>query len=261
MNEINTFSALHENMQAILGKPANYTEKITRFLAGGLGACGYLDDITVGELAKCWQHEEYHIKCLGCKEDAYITFWAGKANNPGYWEIKAYCPHCGQEYRYYDMYVASAAHHVHWTTMRKILEEERETIKNETNMFELVRIVSGLENFHSVSNVYSYECITKRCNIDKEVWMQYYKNEAMGNAIFPVGGSINKMGDVPTILLHVENADKTYNVFRYKGVLQIDRRIVGNIRHDILLNIDDIIIELKLFLGIPLESANEKLDS
>lgn len=260
MNEISTFSALHENMQTVLENSALHTEKITSFSAGGLGAVAFHDDVTLGELARCWQHDEYHIKCSRCKKEAYITHWAARLGSGGYWEVNAYCPHCGKELRY-GKYSASVSCSVHWTTLRKILLEEKEAIKNETNMFELVKTVSGLENLHSVSNVYSYECITKRCNIDKEVWIQYYKNEAMGNAIFPVGDSINKMGDVPIILLHVENTDKTYNVFRYKGVLQIDRRIVGNIRHDILLNVDDVIIELKLFLGIPLESSDEKPQS
>ena len=125
MNEITTASALYENMQSVIEEPTNYEKKITHFSAGGLGACVYSDDITAGELARCWQHEEYHIKCLHCKEDAYITFWAGKANNGGYWEIKAYCPHCGKEYRY-ERYTASTVCKVHWTTLRKILHEERE---------------------------------------------------------------------------------------------------------------------------------------
>ena len=50
MSEINTFSALYENLQAVLENPANYKEKITRFSAGGLGACGYSDDITLENL-------------------------------------------------------------------------------------------------------------------------------------------------------------------------------------------------------------------
>ena len=131
MNEINSFSELHENIKTVLENPANYADKITRFSAGGLGACAYSDDITVGELARCWQHTEYRIKCLHCKEDAYITFWAGKVNSGGYWEIKAYCPHCGKECRY-DMSAAGNACRVHWTALRKILQEEREFVKNET---------------------------------------------------------------------------------------------------------------------------------
>ena len=129
MNEISTFSALHENMKTVLEKPSLFAEKITRFSAGGLGACAYSDDITVGELARSWQHEEYHIKCPHCGTEAYITQWAGKVGSGGYWEIKAYCPHCGKEYRY-DMYAAGNACRAHWTALRKTLQEEREVIKD-----------------------------------------------------------------------------------------------------------------------------------
>ena len=129
MNEISTFFALHENMKTVLEKPSLFAEKITRFSAGGLGACAYSDDITVSELARCWQHEEYHIKCLHCGEVAYITLWAGHVNGGGYWAIKAYCPRCGKEHRY-EKHTASLACNVHWTTLKNILQEEREAIKN-----------------------------------------------------------------------------------------------------------------------------------
>lgn len=129
MNEIVTFSSLYENIQIVLEKPTIYAEKITHFSAGGLGACAYSDDISIGELANCWQHEEYHIKCPHCGEVAYITLWAGHVNNGGYWEIKAYCPRCGKEYRY-ENYTAGVACNVHWTTLRSILQEERKAIKN-----------------------------------------------------------------------------------------------------------------------------------
>lgn len=130
MSEIIAVSALYGNVKLVLENPANYTEKIARFSAGGLGACVYSDDITAGELARCWQHEEYRIKCLHCKENAYITFWAGNVGNGGYWEIKAYCPYCGKEHRY-EKYTASASYNVHWITLRNILNDEREAMKNE----------------------------------------------------------------------------------------------------------------------------------
>ncbi len=120
------------------------------------------------------------------------------------------------------------------------------------NMFEFIKKVNSLENLYSISTAYSYRSISNECNFGKEVWIQYYKNETMKNTIFSVGDSINMMGDVATIMLYVENEDesndKTYNVYRYNGELQIDRRIVENIKHDILLNIDIIIDELRNFL-------------
>lgn len=133
MNEIVSFSSLYENNQIVLENLTIYAKKITHFSAGGLGACAYSDDISIGELAKCWQHEEYHIKCPLCGEVAYIILWAGHVNGGGYWEIKAYCPHCGKEYRY-EKNKADKACDVHWTTLRNILLEEKKAIKNGIDM-------------------------------------------------------------------------------------------------------------------------------
>ena len=75
----------------------------------------------------------------------------------------------------------------------------------------------------------------------------------MGTSVFSVGDSINMMGGVPTIILYVEFLDnsigKTYDVYRYNGVLQIDRTIVDNIRHDVFVNIEEIVDKLKVFLS------------
>ena len=123
-------------------------------------------------------------------------------------------------------------------------------------MFELITQVIDLYSLRSLSSIYSYECISvKSDDIGRDVWIQYYKNEEMGASVFSVGDSINMLGGVPTIMLYVENdndksSDKTYSVYRYNGILQIDRRIVGNLRHDILVNIEDIITELKSYLNI-----------
>lgn len=73
MNEKVTFSEVNKNMQAILEKPALYSAKITRFTAGGLGACAYSDDISVGELVRCWQHEEYQTTSPDCGEKVDIS--------------------------------------------------------------------------------------------------------------------------------------------------------------------------------------------
>ena len=119
-------------------------------------------------------------------------------------------------------------------------------------MFEQIGQVSSLDNLRSSSASYSYECISERCNIGRDVWIKYYKNENEGNGTFTISDSICMMGDVPTIMLYLENDDKsngkTYGVYRYNGKLLIDRRIVGNIKHDILSNIDTIISDLRLFL-------------
>lgn len=120
-------------------------------------------------------------------------------------------------------------------------------------MFELITRVIDLYSLSSLSSIYSYECIFSECDIGRDVWIQYYKNEKMGTSVFSVGDSINMIGGAPTIMLYVKNnndksSDKTYSVYRYNGILQIDRTIVGNLRHDILVNIEDIVTELKSFL-------------
>ena len=103
-------------------------------------------------------------------------------------------------------------------------------------MFEKIAKVDDLNCLYS--NVsFSYQCFSEKCSIGKDIWLQY-----------SISDSILMMGGIATIMIYVENADKTYKVYRYSGELIIDRRIVKNIRHDILVNIDNIINELIVFL-------------
>ena len=120
---------LYENMQAILDKHMLYSVEITRFSAGGLGACVYSQPITIAELVRCWQHEEYQIQCPNCGETAYITQWAGHVNGGGYWEINAYCPHCGKKHHFPRASSPATHHKIHWTKMRVVLQEERNAMK------------------------------------------------------------------------------------------------------------------------------------
>ena len=129
MEEKIPFSVLYENMQAILDKPKLYSVKVTCFSAGGLGACAYSQPITIAELVRCWQHEEYQIQCPNCGETAYITQWAGHVNGGGYWEINAYCPHCGKEHHFPRAFSPATHHKIHWTKMRNVLQEERNAMK------------------------------------------------------------------------------------------------------------------------------------
>ncbi len=129
MEEKIPFSMLYENMQAILDKPMLYSVEITRFSAGGLGACVYSQPITIAELVRCWQHKEYQIRCPKCGETAYITQWAGHVNGGGYWEINAYCPKCGVEHNFPKSSLPLTDYRIHWTKMRDILQEETSAIK------------------------------------------------------------------------------------------------------------------------------------
>ena len=124
------FSMLYENMPSILAKPELYAVKITHFSAGGLGACAYGQDITIAELVRCWQHQEYQTECPHCGQVAYITQWAGHVNGGGYWEINAYCPHCGKKHHFPRASSPATHHKIHWTKIREVLQEERNAIKD-----------------------------------------------------------------------------------------------------------------------------------
>ena len=128
MNEKISYSEVFGNMRAILLKPALYSTKITRFVAGGLGACAYSDDISIAELVRCWQHEEYQTTCPDCGEKAYITYWAGSVNGGGYKEVVLYCPSCDEEKH---SSLNGFRCRAHWLEMRDILREERELINKE----------------------------------------------------------------------------------------------------------------------------------
>ena len=133
MDEKIPFSLLYEKMQNILAKPELYALGITRFSAGGLGACAYERKISIAELVACWQHKEYQIRCPECGGTAYITQWAGSVNSGGYWEINAYCPHCGKNIQFHRNSYPQAIHNVHWTKMRNIIQEEKTAIQNKTD--------------------------------------------------------------------------------------------------------------------------------
>ena len=58
MNKKETFSTLYANMQNVLEHPEQYTEVVTGFLSGGLGACVYRQGIKAAEIVGCWQFKE-----------------------------------------------------------------------------------------------------------------------------------------------------------------------------------------------------------
>ena len=131
MDTSNVFSGIYNNMPDILAHPERYTDKVTHFSAGGLGACAYQEYITAAELARCWQHEEYRSGCPKCGETAYITRWAGHTNAGGYWQMKSFCPRCGKEDNDSSCrHTTPKGEDIHWKRMRDIVKEVQETIKN-----------------------------------------------------------------------------------------------------------------------------------
>lgn len=129
MNKKETFSKLYANRQNVLEHPEQYTEVVTEFLSGGLGACVYDQGIKAAELVGCWQFKEYRIACPTCGEMAYITLWAGSINSGGYWEIQAYCPHCDALHQYHRYTKPIAWHDTNWTTMRDIVKEVKAALE------------------------------------------------------------------------------------------------------------------------------------
>ena len=127
-------------------------------------------------------------------------------------------------------------------------------------MFELIKTVDGLDDIYS-STSFSYKCISDICDLGTDAWIRYFNNinDHSDNAKFVINGEENSLGGISTISIYVKNSDNTYNVYRYYGKLIVGRMTRDNVRHDVLTNIDDIILELREFLNKN-ESTNEQSD-
>lgn len=126
-----SFSTLHKNRQDILWHPEQYKQIVTHFSAGGFGACAYRANITIAELVRCWQHEEYQTKCPYCGEMAYITQWAGKVNDGCFWVIRSFCPHCGKEHHASMCgYKNVKGENIHYRRMMDVAKGVRKELEN-----------------------------------------------------------------------------------------------------------------------------------
>ncbi|MBR6197618.1 MAG: hypothetical protein IKQ72_08445 [Bacteroidaceae bacterium] len=90
-----------------------------------------------------------------------------------------------------------------------------------------------------------YKNITDKCELNRDVWIKYFNNNVNSTHTFELSDSL---GGISVIMFYVKNEDETYNVYSYDGILRIQRTIQGNNRDDSLLNLEDIIVELKDFL-------------
>jgi hypothetical protein len=113
--------------------------------------------------------------------------------------------------------------------------------------FELIKTISNIRFELQASTSFSYDCITKRCNIGKEVWIKYYYGGTLEEQTFEINGAVG-LGGTASIILYIENDNEIYNVYRYNGMLTVQRTIVDNIKHDVLTNLEDVITDLKEFL-------------
>ena len=112
----------------ILANPADFSQQITHFSAGGLGACAYNKYVTVAELVRCWEYDEFKFVCPECGETAFIYQFAGHVNGGGYWELTAYCPASGKHLHYSRRDYNPVK--IHWSTLKGIADPVSRQMQN-----------------------------------------------------------------------------------------------------------------------------------
>ena len=115
-----TIENIFNHRLEILANPADFSQKITHFSAGGLGACVYNTDVTVAELVRCWEFDEFKFVCPESGETAFIYQFAGHVGSGGYWELTAYCPVSGKHLHYGSKNANPVS--VHWSTLKGIAD-------------------------------------------------------------------------------------------------------------------------------------------
>lgn len=123
-----TIGDVYRNREMILAHPEQYVRIITRFSAGGLGACAYKRDVSISQLAQCWQHAEFRFKCPEYGHEAFVYYFAGHVNGGGYWVICLYCPEC--DCGYCIRYPQGLPH---WTVLRGIFNETAQKTDSNTS--------------------------------------------------------------------------------------------------------------------------------
>ncbi len=118
ISSMKSYSDICDHRAEILTHPELYSRHITRFSAGGLGACAYGRNISIATLVHCWEHPEFRISCPECDGEALITMFAGAVNSGGYWALRCFCPTCGKEH-YFHRYDSYEMPH-HWSTLARI---------------------------------------------------------------------------------------------------------------------------------------------
>ena len=129
-----TIEEIYQRRLEILSNPTAYTQKITEFSAGGLGACAYGKYVSVAELAYCWEFDEFKFLCSECGETAYIYQFAGHVNGGGYWELNAFCPKCHKHLHFSRRDFNPVK--IHWSALKRIADtvsKQIQEIKGETD--------------------------------------------------------------------------------------------------------------------------------
>ncbi|MBQ9576977.1 MAG: hypothetical protein IJV11_08875 [Muribaculaceae bacterium] len=123
-----TIGDVYQNREMVLAHPERFGRIVTKFVAGGLGACAYKRDVSISQLTQCWQRTEYRCKCPECGHEAYIYYFAGHVNGGGYWEIYLYCPEC--DCGYSSRFPQRLSH---WTVLKDIFKETAQKTDSNTS--------------------------------------------------------------------------------------------------------------------------------
>ena len=115
-----TIEDVYQRRLEILSSPLSFMQKITQFSAGGLGATAYYKVVSVAELVRCWEYDEFKFVCPKCGATAYIYQFAGRVGAGGYWELTAYCPKCSKHLHYYKGQLKINPVTVHWSALARI---------------------------------------------------------------------------------------------------------------------------------------------
>ena len=124
----------YQRRSDILSYPTVFTQKVTHFSAGGLGACAYSKDVNVAELVRCWEFDEFKFSCPECGETAYTYQFAGHTNAGGYWELTAFCPKCHKHLHYSRRDLNPVE--INWTVLKRIADtvsRQIQKIREETD--------------------------------------------------------------------------------------------------------------------------------
>jgi hypothetical protein len=84
--------------------------------------------VTVAELVRCWEFDEFKFVCPESGETAFIYQFAGHVSAGGYWELTAYCPASGKHLHYGSKDANPVR--VHWSTLKSIADPVSRQIKN-----------------------------------------------------------------------------------------------------------------------------------
>ena len=123
-----TIGDVYRNREMILANPEQFDQVITRFVAGGLGACVYKREVSISQLVQCWKQAEFRCTCHECGHEAYIYYFAGHVNGGGYWQICVYCPDCDCGYSIrYPQWLP------HWTVLTDIFKETAQKTDSNTS--------------------------------------------------------------------------------------------------------------------------------